>query len=147
MTDGQPNPAASKRSLDKFIAKTAGGTFLLQVFYLASAFITTLLLTRWIGAEGLGAYNFVTSWMLLVVILVIFGLEDYLVRETAAARGRQDSKGAKRLWNFSRGFILAFSLVAVACLYCLLPWLEFEDLSLRPTFMIGPLLDTQQPLC
>jgi len=140
MTDGQPNPAASKRSLDKFIAKTAGGTFLLQVFYLASAFITTLLLTRWIGAEGLGAYNFVTSWMLLVVILVIFGLEDYLVRETAAARGRQDSKAAKRLWNFSRGFILAFSLVAVACLYCLLPWLEFEDLSLRPTFMIGPIM-------
>ena len=78
--------------------------------------------------------------MLLVVILVIFGLEDYLVRETAAARGRQDPQAAARLWNFSRGFILAFSLTAVACLYCLLPWLEFEDLNLRPTFMVGPIM-------
>ena len=140
MTDDQPNTVASKNALDKFIAKTAGGTFLLQVFYLGSGFITTLLLTRWIGAEGLGAYNFVTSWMLLVVILVIFGLEDYLVRETAAARGRQDPQAAARLWNFSRGFILAFSSTAVACLYCLLPWLELEDLNLRPTFMVGPIM-------
>ncbi len=140
MTDGQPNTIPTKKALDKFIAKTAGGTFLLQIFYLASGFTTTLLLTRWIGAEGLGAYNFVTSWMLLVVILVIFGFEDYLVRETAAARGRQDSQTANRLWNFSRGFILTFSLLAVACIYCLLPWLEFEDRSLRPTFMVGPIM-------
>ena len=140
MTDGQPNTVPSKNALDKFVAKTAGGTFLLQVFYLASGFITTLLLTRWIGVEGLGAYNFVTSWMLLVVILVVFGLEDYLVRETAAARGRQDPQTATRLWNFSRGFILSFSLIAVACIYCLLPWLNFEDLNLRPTFMVGPIM-------
>ena len=140
MTDGQPNTVPSKNALDKFVAKTAGGTFLLQVFYLASGFITTLLLTRWIGVEGLGAYNFVTSWMLLVVILVVFGLEDYLVRETAAARGRQDPQTATRLWNFSRGFILTFSLIAVACIYCLLPWLNFEDLNLRPTFMVGPIM-------
>ena len=140
MTDAQPNTVPSKNALDKFIAKTAGGTFLLQLFYLASGFITTLLLTRWIGAEGLGAYNFVTSWMLLVVILVIFGLEDYLVRETAAARGRQAPEAATRLWNFSRGFILTFSLTAVACLYCLLPWLNFEDINLRHTFMVGPIM-------
>ena len=140
MPDGSPTPVPSKNALDKFIAKTAGGTFLFQILYLASGFITTLLLTRWIGAEGLGAYNFVTSWMLLVVILVIFGLEDYLVRETAAARGRQDPQAAARLWNFSRGFILTFSLTAVACLYCLLPWLKFEDPSLRPTFMVGPIM-------
>ena len=140
MTDGQPNTVPSKNALDKFVAKTAGGTFLLQVFYLASGFITTLLLTRWIGVEGLGAYNFVASWMLLVVILVVFGLEDYLVRETAAARGRQDPQTATRLWNFSRGFILTFSLIAVACIYCLLPWLNFEDLNLRPTFMVGPIM-------
>ena len=140
MTDGQPNTVPSKNALDKFVAKTAGGTFLLQVFYLASGFITTLLLTRWIGVEGLGAYNFVTSWMLLVVILVVFGLEDYLVRETAAARGRQDPQTATRLWNFSRGFILTFSLIAVACIYCLLPWLNFEDLNSRPTFMVGPIM-------
>ena len=140
MPDGSPTPVPSKNALDKFIAKTAGGTFLLQILYLASGFITTLLLTRWIGAEGLGAYNFVISWMLLVVILVIFGLEDYLVRETAAARGRQDPQAAARLWNFSRGFILTFSLTAVACLYCLLPWLKFEDPSLRPTFVVGPIM-------
>ena len=71
MTDAQPNTVPSKNALDKFIAKTAGGTFLLQLFYLASGFITTLLLTRWIGAEGLGAYNFVTSWMLLLSLIHI----------------------------------------------------------------------------
>ena len=137
MPDGSPTPVPSKNALDKSIAKTAGGTFLLQILYLGSGFITTLLLTRWIGAEGLGAYNFVTSWMLLVVILVIFGLEDYLVRETAAARGRQDSGTSRRLWNFSRGFILTTSLTAVGCIYGLLPWIEFENQELWPAFVVG----------
>jgi len=137
MTNAKTDTASSDRSLLRFIAKTAGGTFVLRMFYLASGFITTLLLTRWIGAEGLGVYNFVISWVLLVAIFVKFGLEDYLVRETAAAHGRQDSESAVRLWNFSRVFILTTSLLAAACFYCLLPWFEFENPNLQPTFALG----------
>ena len=73
MNDIETNAASSQRSLSRFIAKTAGGTFVLRVFYLASGFITTLLLTRWIGAEGLGIYNFVISWVVLIAIFVKFG--------------------------------------------------------------------------
>ena len=137
MTNAKLDPASSDRSLLRFIAKTAGGTFVLRLFYLASGFITTLLLTKWIGAEGLGVYNFVISWVLLVAIFVKFGLEDYLVRETAAAHGRQDPETAVRLWNFSRGFILVTSLVAAACFYCSLTLFEFKNPNLRPTFALG----------
>ena len=140
MTDAKTSINSSDRSLSRFIAKTAGGTFVLRIFYLASGFITTLLLTRWIGAEGLGIYNFVISWVVLVAIFVKFGLEDYLVRETAAARGRQDSETARRLWNFSRSFILIASTIACTCIYCLLPWLEFENPELRPAFVIGVIM-------
>lgn len=137
MNDAKTNTAGSQRSLSRFIAKTAGGTFILRIFYLASGFITTLLLTRWIGAEGLGVYNFVISWVVLVAIFVKFGLEDYLVRETAAAHGRNDPETARRLWNFSRGFILVASLVAAGCFYGLLQWMDFENPDLWPAFMIG----------
>ena len=137
MTNADTNTAASDRSISRFIAKTAGGTFILRLFYLASGFITTLLLTKWIGAEGLGVYNFVVSWVVLVAIVVKFGLEDYLVRETAAAYGRQDSETAVRLWNFSRGFILTTSIVAAACFYWLLSWFDFKNPNLQPTFVFG----------
>lgn len=137
MNDIETNAASSQRSLSRFIAKTAGGTFVLRVFYLASGFITTLLLTRWIGAEGLGIYNFVISWVVLIAIFVKFGLEDYLVRETAAAHGRNDPETASRLWNFSRGFILAAALTVTGCIYCLLPWVAFENPELRPAFVVG----------
>ena len=137
MTNANTDTVSSDRSLVQFIARTAGGTFVLRVVYLASGFITTLLLTRWIGAEGLGVYNFVISWVVLVAIFAKFGLEDYLVRETAAAHGRQDSVTAVRLWNFSRGFILTTSLVASVGIYCLLPWFDFENPNLGPTFTFG----------
>ena len=137
MTKANTDTVSSDRSLARFIAKTAGGTFILRVFYLASGFITTLLLTKWIGAEGLGVYNFVISWVVLVAIFVKFGLEDYLVRESAAAHSRQDPETAIRLWNFSRGFILATSLVAAAWFYYLLSWFDFKNPNLRPTFAVG----------
>ena len=137
MNDIETNRAASDRLLSKFIAKTAGGTFILRLFYLTSGFITTLLLTKWIGAEGLGVYNFVISWVVLAAIFAKFGLEDYLVRETAAARSRQDSGTSRRLWNFSRGFILTTSLTAVGCIYGVLPWIEFENPELWPAFVVG----------
>ena len=137
MNDAETNRAASDRQLGKFIAKTTGGTFILRLFYLASGFITTLLLTRWIGAEGLGVYNFVISWVVLVTIFVKFGLEDYLVRETAAARGRNDPEAARRLWNFSRGFTLIVALIAAYCIYGLLPWIDFENQALWPAFAVG----------
>ena len=137
MTDAKSNSVPSDRSLSRFIAKTAGGTFMLRMFYLASGFITTLLLTKWIGAEGLGVYNFVISWVVLIAIFVKFGLEDYLVRETAAAHGRQDSATAVRLWNFSRGFILTTSIVAAVCFYWLLSWFDFKNPNLQPTFVFG----------
>ena len=137
MNNAKSNSDSSDPSLSRFIAKTAGGTFVLRVFYLASGFITTILLTRWLGAQGLGVYNFVISWVMLVSIFVKFGFEEYIVRETAAARGRQDPDTGRRLWNFSRGFVLCGSLITCVCIYFLLPWLEFETPELRPAFAIG----------
>ena len=117
----------------------------MRLFYLASGFITTLLLTRWLGATGLGVYNFVVSWVVLIAIFVKFGLEDYLVRETAAARGRQDPDTARRLWSFSRRFILIVSLIVSACVYSFLPWFQFKNPEVRPAFLIGMAL--VPPLC
>jgi O-antigen/teichoic acid export membrane protein len=128
------------RSLGRFIAKTAGGTFVLRLFYLASGFITTLMLTRWIGAEGLGVYNFVVSWVVLVAIFVKFGFEDYLVRETAAARGRGDEETASRLWKFARAFTVVSSAVACLVFYGVVAFFEFTNRHLENAFWIGILL-------
>lgn len=128
------------RSLARFIAKTAGGTFVLRLFYLGSGFITTLMLTRWIGAEGLGVYNFVVSWVVLVAIFVKFGFEDYLVRETAAARGRGDDETAGRLWRFAKAFTLCGSVLACAAFCGVLTFFDFANQHLENAFWIGILL-------
>ncbi len=117
-----------------FIAKAASGTFLLRLFYLASGFITTLLLTRWLGAEGLGVYNFVISWIVLTVIFVKFGFEDYITREIAAFRGNEDYGSVKTVWTFTTKFILGSSLVAVMFYAVLIPLLSFENPDVTPTF-------------
>ena len=117
--------------------KAAGGTFVLRLFYLASGFITTLLLTRWLGAEGFGVYNFVISWIVLSVILVKFGFEDFLVRETAAVQAKGNYEAASRLWRFALGFIACTSLLAMSIFAASLMLLTFENPHLKITFVIG----------
>ena len=121
----------------KFIVRSAGGTFLLQLFYLASGFATTLLLTKWLGIGGLGAYNFVISWMILITIFVRFGFEEYLVRETAAAQALATPKFLTGLWNFSRCFVLASSGLACGLVLAIVYSIDFENTALTYSFTLG----------
>ncbi|MEL7500619.1 MAG: flippase [Planctomycetota bacterium] len=121
----------------QFVLRSAGGTLLLRLFYLASGFITTLLLTRWLGAEGLGTYNFVISWVVLSVIFVKFGFEEYLARETARELGGGNSQYVNRLWKFAIVFILSTSTAVVAIMALTASQIKFEDPSIQTTFYVG----------
>ncbi|MEM7783301.1 MAG: flippase [Planctomycetota bacterium] len=131
-------PGASK--VGRFIAKSASGTFFLRIFYLGSGFATTLLLTRWLGAEGLGVYNFVISWIVLSVIFVKFGFEDYMTREIAVLRADDDAGAVKSLWQFVFRFMLLSSGGAASIYFVLINSLSFENPHLQPTFLLAILM-------
>ena len=110
---------------------------LLRSFCLASGFVTTLLMTHWLGAEGLGVYNYAISWIVLVVIFVKFGFEEFLIRETAARQATDDHETVHRLWNFARLFVIGGSMVAIAIFLIVISRVEFENITLRNTLLIG----------
>lgn len=119
---------------------------MLRIFYLGSGFATTLLLTRWLGVEGLGVYNFVISWIVLSVIFVKFGFEDYMTREIASLRNDGDIASVNSLWTFVTRFIFCSSSIAAIGYFLVLNVVTFENPNLRPTFLLAiimiPLLCT-----
>lgn len=133
----------SRKTFEKnfqFIAKAAGGMFFLRIFYLASGFITTFLLTRWLGAANFGIYNFVLSYVILTVILVKFGFEDFLTRESAMLENDGRDNQFSQLWKFSILFVALMSLVAFVIYGFFLSLWDFEDKGVEPAFWIALLI-------
>ena len=137
MTDEATQNRKRAKGVDRFIAKAASGTFILRIFYLASGFATTLLLTRWLGAASLGVYNFVISWVVLTVIFVKFGFENYLTREIAAFSGEDNFASVKAVWTFATRFVILTAVIAIAAYAVVLPFVTFENPRVIPTFYLG----------
>ncbi|WP_164662059.1 flippase [Tropicibacter sp. Alg240-R139] len=68
--------------------KLAGGVGAIGLVDRVVNLLTGVLLARWLGVEGYGIYAFVMAIIVLALLLVRFGLPDWLLREVA--RGRSD---------------------------------------------------------
>ena len=138
--EAKTNSVDKSNRLTKFVMRAASGTILIQMFYLASGFATTIILSKWLGANGLGTYNFAMSWLILSIIVSKFGFEEFLVRETSSLEANKDYETAKKLWRFSIRFVL-FAATSVILLIGASLWiLNFENPHLEPSFWIGLLI-------
>lgn len=116
-------PIQMKKETLTYISRSASSTFAVRCFYMAAGFATTLLMTRWLGVEKIGVYNFVLSWVLTSVVLVKFGFEQYLVRELAS----NHLNDRKSLWNLSFKFVAGTSAIVMGFIATSIPYLRFSN--------------------
>lgn len=94
------------------LLRSASGTAALQAFSTLAAFVTSLLLARFLGATEYGRYAFAFAWAGLLGAFVTLGFDRYLVRGIATFEVKAD-------WGFSRGLLRRTNqLVGAASVAC-----------------------------
>ncbi len=81
------------------IIKGATGTFGIKTATTGLSFITTILLTRLLGASGYGVYSYAMAWIGLLTLPAVLGLDKLLVREVAASQ-------AQSAWSLTNGLLV-----------------------------------------
>ncbi len=96
-------------------ARLTSGTFwtlVMKVVFSGLSFVVGLLLARWLGSTGYGAYTYAAAWAMLISGPATAGLDNIVLRDMAAC----ESRGA---WSEMRGLLTASTRV-VALLSCAL---------------------------
>ena len=109
MTDS----AAETLNLNRLL-KLFSGSFLIRISYYVLGFINSVLLARFLGADGYGVYVFVLSIVALLSVPTQFGMPILVMREFSALQAREK-------WGYMKGLALrSHQFVAVvAALGCL----------------------------
>jgi len=81
------------------MARSISGTALLQGISMGLAFVTSVLLSRTLGASGYGAYAYAIAWVGFLLIPAVLGMDRYLIRGVATYRASKD-------WGLMRGLVL-----------------------------------------
>lgn len=121
-----------------------GGTFLLRAFSLGTIFGTSILLARTVGAAQYGIYALALSWMALLAIPAMLGLQDLLVRLVAVYSGAERWRDLRGLLRRSTQFGFGASLLAGSAA-ALIVWAFVEEgdgvqLALFAGFAIVPIM-------
>jgi len=136
------NGQSGEGGLRAHLIKGASGSLAIQVGFAGLAFLNALVLARWLGAGGYGAYAGAMAWVSLLLIPAVLGLDNLLVRDTAIFRSRQEWGKLKGLLRFSTGLVLATSIMAAGALAAIAHW-GFADAakaSLRHTMYVAAFL-------
>lgn len=90
----------------KRLLKRAAGTLGLRVSYTALTFVTSVILARLLGADGLGTYTYSVSWAYLLAIPATMGFDGLISRELAVYQTRY-------AWNHMSGLIRWANVLAI----------------------------------
>jgi len=81
------------------LARGAASSFVFKIVYSGLSFLGGLLLARWLGTAGYGAYAYAMAWIWFLVPAALVGLDTLLVREMAAYQ-------VQSAWGEMRAFLL-----------------------------------------
>lgn len=120
-----------KGELRSLLIRGAAGSFALRVCATGLAFISSILLARFLGASQFGIYYLALTWLGLLELPAVFGFDKLLVREVAVYNERSE-------WGLLRGLLirsnqaaLLFSVViALLALLIVKTTLSTEDLMM-----------------
>lgn len=98
--------------------------------------LLAVLLARWMGAEGYGAYLFTITLANFLALPVLAGLPTLVIREIAAARGRSDGAALRGILRWSIGFVLVTS-AAIGTVGALVLLLTDWGGALRPVYLLA----------
>jgi len=121
------------------VAGTAG-TLALNTATLALGFVTTVLLSRLLGATGYGAYAFAVAWATLLTAFAGLGLSPLVVRNVASASATARWGELRGVLRWANVVVLGTALVTiVAAAIAGLALLQNGNVLLQP-FLVGLLL-------
>ncbi|GAB4161292.1 MAG: lipopolysaccharide biosynthesis protein [Candidatus Promineifilaceae bacterium] len=115
----------SRRSFRFHFAREAILFFVMKIGLVGLMFVISVMLTRTIGAAGFGVYVYATTWINLLVLPAVFGLDQLLIREVSAhfqAREWGRMRGLlswtnRTSWYISLGLVGASALTASLLAY------------------------------
>ena len=117
----------SKR-LKTHFARGSSGTLALKISTGGLVFLISLVLARLLGAAGYGAYAYALSWVRLLVIPAILGLDKLLIREIAACHAQSLLGRMRGLLRRSNQAVLAAS-IGLGILGAAVGWMLKEHLG------------------
>lgn len=91
-------------------------TFAINILGTAIAFGLQVLLARIMGVAQYGAYNYILSWLLVLVLLATAGFDSSLLRFVAAYRAKNERGVLKGLLISSFKFVAVSGLIVAALL-------------------------------
>jgi len=127
----------TRNILKNRLISQAGGVFILKILYVGLSLLIALLLGRFLGPKGLGAYSFSISTVQVLLIPTIFGLPQVAVRETAVNFSQQRWSILRGLISWCNKSVFYSSLIftGIGVVVCLL--FEHRDPFLARTLLIS----------
>ena len=108
-----------------FILKRLTTAFFIRIFSLIAGYSISIFLARSIGAEGYGVYGIIIAVVNIVLVLPLFGMDQYIVRvigsKTENDKNFKADDESISLFKFSIAYSLTLSLLII-----LIIWLLFE---------------------
>jgi O-antigen/teichoic acid export membrane protein len=116
------------------------GSIIIKVFGILSSLIGTMVVARLLGATNFGTYGYIISLVTILTVPAQFGLQDFLVRETAKAQAQNDwgRMKAARQWSTKVALISSVCLMGVAI--AIIPVLEEPLQGNTAEYLIAVLL-------
>jgi O-antigen/teichoic acid export membrane protein len=105
----------TRRAIRLRLMRGISGTFGLKVISVLLALLTSIFLTRILGAKGYGDYAYAVTWLKSLVIIGVVGSDQLLVRELAVSSTTAkwgQMRGLLRFANLS-GLVASLVLVAI----------------------------------
>lgn len=124
----------------KTFLKQAAGVGAANILERIIALAVGVLLARWLGVEGYGAYAFVMAAVSLLLIIVRLGLPELVMRDFAAARAtKPENRGQSRPLKPAAVLIILTGMIVYAAVGIGVFFIV-EDQNLASAFYVGLLL-------
>lgn len=114
------------RILKGQLAQKIFGTFGLKISSLGLSLVTSIFLSRMLGAAGYGTYAYALVWLGILNIPATLGLRELMVREVATCQSKQQFTTLRGLLFWSNRMVLGSS-IAIAVAAAVVAWLIQPD--------------------
>lgn len=123
---------------ERRMALSVSGTALLQGASAAFAFVTSVILTRTLGATGYGAYAYGMAWVGFLLIPAVLGMDRFLIRGVASYEAAREWGLLRGLVRWANRSVLKVSIL-IAAVAAVVGYLTLSR-TLRTTFCISMVL-------
>ncbi|HWQ45747.1 MAG TPA: flippase [Longilinea sp.] len=101
------------------ILKGSASSLIIQVVFAGLSFLTSVIMARFLGADGYGTFNNATAWVQILVPLASLGFGVLIVRDVAILRSQRNWETLKGFLRFSDQLVLGVSLFLIVVVFFL----------------------------